>query len=147
MNDEEIMRKFNEKFGNPEQNSINQSSESVEPYKVSSNLNTINTDNINSQSSTSEQKLDIKDLMSTDTNTYFPNSNTVSSEIQSNEPPKYETNVNYNYVSTYSNTKKKKPTVQLTGENLVLILIVVVLFASILIIPAIYDFIRQIKMR
>ncbi len=147
MNDEEIMRKFNEKFGNPEQNSINQSSESVEPYKVSSNLNTINTDNINSQSSTSEQKLDIKDLMSTDTNTYFPNPNTVSSEIQSNEPPKYETNVNYNYVSTYSNTKKKKPTVQLTGENLVLILIVVVLFASILIIPAIYDFIRQIKMR
>lgn len=146
MNDEEIMRKFNEKFGNPEQNSINQSSESVEPYKVSSNLNTINTDNINSQSSTSEQKLDIKDLMSTDTNTYFPNPNTVSSEIQSNEPPKYETNVNYNYVSTYSNTKKKKPTVQLTGENLVLILIVVVLFASILIIPAIYDFIRQIKM-
>ena len=147
MNDEEIMIKFNEKFGNTEQNSINQSSESVEPYKVSSNLNTINTDNINSQSSTSEQKLDIKDLMSTDTNTYFPNSNTVSSEIQSNEPPKYETNVNYNYVSTYSNTKKKKPTVQLTGENLVLILIVVVLFASILIIPAIYDFIRQIKMR
>lgn len=146
MNDEEIMRKFNEKFGNLEQNSVNQTSESVEPYKASSNLNTANPQQINPQPSTSEQKLDIKDLMSTDTNTYYPNQNVVSSTNQSNEPPKYETNVNYNYVSTYT-SQKKKPTIKLTGENLIFILIVVILFISILIIPAIYDFIRQIKMR
>ncbi len=67
--------------------------------------------------------------------------------IVSDNTTKYDTNVSYNYVPTYSTKKSKKSTFKLTNENLVFIVIVVILFVFILIMPSIYDFIREIKMR
>lgn len=147
MNDEEIMKKFNETFGDSGQNSLKTNSESVSPYKAVS-INNQNVQNFNVPSSSQEQKLDIKDLMSTDNNTYFPNpSNVVDEQKNSIDPPKYTSNVNYNYVSTYNNSKPKKSTIKLTQENIIFIVIIFTLFVFILIIPTIYDFVRQIKMK
>ena len=151
MNDEEIMKKFNETFANQGNNIGSNASQPVTPYKASSNLNNndIQNQNANVQSIQQGPKLDVKDLLSTDNNTYYSTSDTTinQSNVQSSEPPKYQNNVNYNYVPTYNTNNRKKPTVKLTGENMIFIVIVVILFAFILVIPTIYDFIRQIKMR
>lgn len=150
MSDEEIMQKFNETFNKSENNSPNaKSEEEVIPYKASTNLNTNNNEqSLPNNNFSQDEKLEINDLLSTDNSTYYPSNNEVSNnQTQVNEPPKYDNNVNYNYVPTYSAQKNKKPTIKLTGENLIFLLIVVILFVFILIIPNIYDVIRQIKMR
>ena len=150
MSDEEIMKKFNETFNKPETNSTNEKTEeNVTPYKTSTNFNINNIQqNTVNNNVPPEEKLEIKDLLSTDNNTYY-SSNNIGNDPNThvNELPKYDNNVNYNYVPTYNSQKPKKSTIKLTGENLIFLLIVVILFVFILIIPNIYDVIRQIKMR
>ena len=150
MSDEEIMKKFNETFNKPEPTSTNEKiAEPVTPYKASTNFNINNIEqNTVNNNIPPEEKLEIKDLLSTDNNTYYSSDSTVTdSNAHVNELPKYDNNVNYNYVPTYNSQKPKKPTIKLTGENLIFLLIVVILFVFVLIIPNIYDIIRQIKMR
>lgn len=150
MSDEEIMKKFNETFNKPESGLTNNKTEdNITPYKtsVNYNINNVEQNTVNNNIS-SQEKLEIKDLLSTDNNTNsLPNSTVAASTTQVTELPKYDNNVNYNYVPTYNSQKQKKPTIKLTGENLIFLLIVVILFVFILIIPNIYDVIRQIKMR
>jgi len=162
MNDEEIMKKFNETFAEQPVNQNNEEPVNVTPYKATTNLNTNSTDYINnannsiSSSSQSEQKLNVNDLLSTDTNAYYNpinnvnnsvNTNGISNEnVNKNNNNQYQNNVNYNYVPTYTDNKSKKKTVKLSKENIIFLVIVVILFIFIMVIPSIYDVIRQIKM-
>ena len=150
MNDEEIMRKFNETFSEQPLNQNSNQQEDVAPYRATTNLNTANNfvnhiPNNNVPSGQTTEKLEIKDLLSSDKTVYSSYS---YSDVENMSDNQYQSNVNYNYVATNvnANTKPKKATVKLSQENLIFLAIIAILFIFILIIPIIYDIIRQIKM-
>lgn len=147
MNDEEIMKKFNEAFSDDNLNNSKKKEEPVTPYRVTSNLNAnisnvSNTNNLNLENN-NEEKLDINDLLSQDPNTYYSS----NSSSQSNYA-QYDSNVNYNYIPTYNSTQnKKKNTIKVSSDMKILFIIVAILFVFILIIPTIYNVVREILIK
>lgn len=143
MNDEEIMKKFNEKFSddNPTSTSVEKEFGDVAPYKVSenNNNNNINTPQPNSDNHT---PMSVNSLLEKDNRTYYTNDNGTDPNSGSN----YNSNVNYTYVPTYKSTQNKKNTIKITSDIKTLLVLVFILFIFILVVPSIYDFIREIKM-
>ena len=154
MNDEEIMKKFNETFSDQPLAQNNSQPENVIQYRATSNLNTVNNpvnptmvNNLNNNISSNplgETKKTVNELLSSDT--YIYTNNTVNNTNNQSNVNQYQSNVNYNYVSTYTDNKNKKKTIKLSKENIVFIVIIIILFIVIMIIPSIYEFIRNIKM-
>ena len=143
MNDEEIMKKFNEKFSddNPTSTSVEKEFGDVAPYKASENNNN---NNINTSQPTSDNhpQMSVNSLLEKDNRTYYINDNNVNPNSGSN----YNSNVNYTYVPTYKSTQGKKNTIKITSDIKTLLILVFILFIFILVIPSIYDLIREIKM-
>ncbi len=149
MNDDEIMKKFNETFSN-DLTEKKEDAENVAPYKATTNFNTPNNveQSVGGVQDLDKEKPDINSLLSQDpssnSGTYY-NSNVDYNKAQ---PEQYSDNVSYNYIPTYTNNQKeKKLSISITPEMKLLLGIVALLFIFILVIPTIYDFIRQIKMR
>lgn len=142
MNDEEIMRKFNEQFSDEKYQQQKQEVQNVEPYKATANLNVANPQvtqtnanqqvNLNNQGTLNNQ---VPDMMKPETNNYA-SYNT------------YGDNVSYNYVPSYNTKKKKqKASITISPEMKMGFIIVALLFVFVLIMPTIYDLIRNISIR
>lgn len=137
MNDEEIMRKFNETFSDSKVEEEKKENIPVTPYRATTNQNTIPTNMSNQNTSNTipplnnntEDNQKIKKMMEVD------NSNYTTYESQQNYAP----NVNYNYVPSYGTKKKKTISFKMPKELMPIILIVLILFIIIMIIPTIYD--------
>ena len=149
MNDDEIMKKFNETFSN-DLTEKKDDDESVAPYKATTNFNTPNNieQSVGGVPDLDKKKPDINSLLSQDpssnSGTYYNN----NIDYNKTQTEQYSDNVSYNYIPTYTNNQKeKKISLNVTPEMKLLIGIVALLFIFILVVPTIYDFIRQIKMR
>ena len=85
MNDEEIMKKFNEKFSddNPTSTSVEKEFGDVAPYKASENNNN---NNINTSQPTSDNhpQMSVNSLLEKDNRTYYNNDNNVNPNSGSN---------------------------------------------------------------
>ena len=135
------MKKFNEKFSddNPTSTSVEKEFGDVAPYKASesNNNNNINTAQPNNDN---HPQMSVNSLLEKDNRTYYTDDNST------NPNSNYNSNVNYTYVPTYKSTQNKKNTIKITSDIKTLLVLVFILFIFILVIPSIYDFIREIKM-
>ena len=122
MNDEEIMKKFNETFSDEKIEQEKEEQTPVTPYRATTNTSSI-APNSNLAS-----------------NNQMPNSNIPSlneKEVQSAD--NYQDNVNYSYVETPVKKEKKTLSIKLSQELLSAIILVLLLLMAIMIIPTIYD--------
>lgn len=133
MNDEEIMRKFNETFSDSRVEEEKKEQIPVTPYKVTTNQNTIPTNLSNQNQSTYIPPLNNNKTVEKMMEAENPNYTTYQSQQN------YASNVNYNYVPSYGSKKKKTITFSIPKELIPIIIIVIILFIVILIIPTVYD--------
>ena len=132
MNDEEIMKKFNETFSDEKIEQEKKKEIAPIPYKATSN-------NGMPQQVTSS----ISSIPPLDS------ANNMQARIMSVDDPSftsynseqnYDSNVNYNYVPSYSSKKKKTFSLKMTPELLSVIVIISLLLIAIMIIPTIYHY-------
>lgn len=161
MNDEEIMKRFNETFSDDVPASEAKKPEEVTPYKATVNQNVVPTDvtvptstnndipplNNTASAPTTEnptvekeevkkENVDSNKMMEPDKNNYS------NQEVNNNDKA---SNVNYNYVPTYDSKQKKTISIKISPELKPVIIIVIILFVVIMIIPNVYDFFTHIK--
>ena len=124
MNDEEIMKKFNETFSDERIEKEKKQQPPVVPYKAMSNFSNISPSVSNPQPSSSN----------------IPSLNQAESQSNTNlDGYSHGSNVNYNYVETPSIKKKKTVSFKLSQELLSAIVLVLLLLIAIMIIPTIYN--------
>ena len=163
MNDEEIMKKFNETFSDNSQELGMTQQEVVTPYRATTNQNVVttntviptasnnsipplnnnvpvNTVNINIANNPNSQ-VNTTDTTNNINNENNNNNNNVSGVVDNKSQP---SNVNYNYVQTNEVKKKKTISIKLSPELISVIVIIVVLLVAMFIIPNIYDFFTRV---
>lgn len=137
MNDEEIMKKFNETFSDERIEQEKKSSVAPTPYRATSNLNTVEQPTISN--SANIPPLNSNNSMNNNMQAKIMNvedTNYTTYEHEQN----YESNVSYNYVPSYSSKTKKTISFKMSPEMLSIIIIIAILLIVIMIIPTVYDF-------
>ena len=151
MNDEEIMRKFNETFSDDNQVVQNKEKEVVAPYKATMNQNVVPNNAVPNNAVSNNNDGKIPPLNSNTTNNVANNSNsavndTLNSSINvqpqvSNNVPN---NVNYNYVETKEVQTKKTVSFKINKDLYPVFIIIGVLLLALFVFPAIYDFFTRV---
>lgn len=166
MNDEEIMKRFNETFSDDVSNTEVKQPEVVTPYKATTNQNVAPT----SMNVPTSSNVDIPPLNNTanattpnvvnSTVSEVSNESTVEKQLEVNNnvsdkmmevdknnysQPEVNSNVNYNYVPTYDSKKKKTISIKISPELMPVIIIVIILFIVIMIIPNVYDYFTHVR--
>ena len=135
MNDEEIMKKFNETFSDEKIEQEKKESIAPTPYRATSNLNNSNEQSL---SSNNIPPLNSNNQANSDIQAKIMNVENTNYTTYENEQ-KYDSNVSYNYVPSYSSKSKKTISFKMSPEMLSIIIIVAILLIAIMIIPTIYD--------
>lgn len=149
MNDEEIMKKFNETFSDKPVEI--QQPEVVAPYKAMVNQNVAPT-TLNIPTSTNNSipplnsDIGSQPVSEGDTNNQEVKENIMNVDNNNyNESADHPSNVNYNYVPTYESKKKKTVSIKIPSELKPVVIIVIVLFIVVMIIPTVYEFFTHLR--
>lgn len=164
MNDEEIMRRFNETFSDKpvEQKTT---PEVVTPYRATVNQNVVPTTmtvptstnneipslntNVNQNTSNVVQQPSSINPQVVQNNQTPPDNKTNIMEVDKNnyteQQTQQPTNVNYNYIPSYESKKKKTISIKISPELKPVIIIVIILFVVIMIIPTVYEYFTHLR--
>lgn len=139
MNNEEIMKQFNETFSDVRIEQKKKEEIPVTPYRVTTNENNIPTNLSNQNTNIYIPPLVNEPIINNQQPNMMDNQD---SNLNNNvNQPQYGANVNYNYVPSQqsSNINKKTVSFKMPKEFMPIVVIVIILFFAILIIPSVYD--------
>ena len=140
MNDEEIMKKFNETFSDNNQVKENKQQETVTPYKATMNQNVVpNNPTVNNNPVVSNGN--IPPLENNNTTSVVNNSSLNDNNNVNRTTP---SNVNYNYVPKTEVEKKKTVSFKINKDLIPVFVIIIVLLLSLFLFPAIYDLFTKV---
>lgn len=142
-NDNEIMKEFNETFGNkPVTN--------VEPYQAKSNQNVVgnvnnNFNNVNSLNVNNNGSVNVVPEVNGYGNTFVNSQNNVVQE--NNFQPLYDTSGYINDSDRPVEVKQKKTTIKINPELKTALVLALILLIAMFFVPVIFDFIDDLKIK
>ena len=140
MNNEEIMKQFNETFSDVRIEEKKKEEMPTTPYRVTSNENNIPTNLTNVNTTSNIPPLGNVGYVNNVESNVINNNEQPMPENNNNNQNQYGSNVNYNYVPTQpTSVNKKTVTFKMPKEFMPFVVIVIILLVAILIIPTVYD--------
>ena len=150
MNDEEIMKKFNETFSENAQVNQEKEQEVVTPYRATMNQNVVPNNSVPNSNDGNIPPLNNNTNVNNSTASNVTSNKEDSQGEQqfvndkTNSQSKTPGNINYNYVETQKIEKKKTVTFKINKDLIPVFVIVGVLLVALFVFPAVYDLFTRV---